>query len=222
MNKSNSEPIHLVMLDNERMLLESLVSHLSSNRQFSIVYADEDPQKGYQACLETSPEVAILDVDLKGRDPFNIAAELGARQKKTRFLFLGHRVTDIMIEQALRVHAFGFLLKRESVSKFVEAIQRINRGDYCFSSEIEERIKYNREEHTYSMRAETGLAALTNRQLEVLRHLSLGQSVKDVARQMHLSEKSIDSHKYRIMNKLGIHDRVELARFAIREGLIES
>lgn len=72
------------------------------------------------------------------------------------------------------------------------------------------------------MRGESGLSSLTNRQLEVLRHLAVGQSVKEVARQMHLSEKSIDSHKYRIMNKLGIHDRVELARFAIREGLVEA
>lgn len=64
------------------------------------------------------------------------------------------------------------------------------------------------------------LTLLTSRQLEVLRHLARGDSVKEIARQMHLSQKSVDSHKYRIMSKLGIHDRVELARFAIREGLM--
>jgi DNA-binding NarL/FixJ family response regulator len=63
------------------------------------------------------------------------------------------------------------------------------------------------------------LTSLTSRQIEVLRHLARGKSVKEVARSMHLSEKSIDSHKYRIMHKLGIHDRVELARYSIREGL---
>jgi len=54
----------------------------------------------------------------------------------------------------------------------------------------------------------------------VLRHLAYGLSVKDVARKMHISVKSVDSHKYRIMQSLGIHDRVDLARYAIREGLV--
>ena len=63
------------------------------------------------------------------------------------------------------------------------------------------------------------LECLTNRQQEILRYLALGDSVKEVAKRMRLSNKSIDSHKYRIMQKLEIRDRVELARYAIREGL---
>jgi len=222
MDLPHRAPIHLVIMDSERMLLDSLASNLSAEQDFSVVYANEDPQQGIRACLDTFPEVAIIDVELKGRDPFDIAAEIHSRQKKTRFLFLGRLVSDISIEQALRVNAYGFLLKNEPFSILVDSIHRINRGDFCFSSAIEDRVVYNRENHSYSMRGENGLSSLTNRQLEVLRHLAVGQSVREVARQMHLSEKSIDSHKYRIMNKLGIHDRVELARFAIREGLVEA
>ncbi|MCH7685179.1 MAG: response regulator transcription factor [Planctomycetes bacterium] len=66
---------------------------------------------------------------------------------------------------------------------------------------------------------ECHLSSLTPRQLEVLRHLAEGHSVKDVAKRMLVSVKSVDNHKYRIMRKLRIRDRVELARFAIREGL---
>ena len=222
MDLPHRAPIHVVIMDSERMLLDSLAANLSSEPEISVVYADDDPQQGIRACLETYPEVAIIDVDLKGRDPFDVASEIHSRQKKTRILFLGRSASDITIEQALRVDAYGYLLKNEPFSALLESIHRINRGDFCFSPDIESRVVYNRENHSYSMRGETGLSALTNRQLEVLRHLAIGQSVKEVARQMHLSEKSIDSHKYRIMNKLGIHDRVELARFAIREGLVEA
>jgi DNA-binding NarL/FixJ family response regulator len=70
------------------------------------------------------------------------------------------------------------------------------------------------------MRSESALSQLTNRQLEVLRHLARGESVKEVAKSLQLSQKSVDSHKYRIMHKLGIHDRVKLTRYAIREGLM--
>lgn len=71
-----------------------------------------------------------------------------------------------------------------------------------------------------SARSESRLSKLSNRQIEVLRNLAFGLSVKDVARRMHISVKSVDSHKYRIMQSLGIHDRVDLARYAIREGLV--
>lgn len=221
MDLPNPAPIHVVIIDSELMLLDSLAANLDSDSQFSVVYAGNDSQKGIQACLETTPEVAILGADVENHDPFDVAIEIRSRQKKTRFLFLGQSASDISIEQALRVGIYGYLLKSEPFSFLVDSIHRINRGDFCFSEAIQERVVYNREDHTYSLRGENGLSALTNRQLEVLRHLALGQSVKEVAKKMHLSEKSIDSHKYRIMNKLGIHDRVELARFAIREGLVD-
>lgn len=70
------------------------------------------------------------------------------------------------------------------------------------------------------MKTQSYLSTLTLRQLQVLRHLVRGESVKEVAATMSLSERAIESHKYRIMQKLGIHDRVELTRFAIREGLM--
>ena len=80
-------------------------------------------------------------------------------------------------------------------------------------------MDYNSTAKRYLVRSNSYLLTLTNRQLEVLRHLARGESVKEVAKSMVLSERAIESHKYRIMQKLGIHDRVELARYAIREGL---
>ena len=65
-------------------------------------------------------------------------------------------------------------------------------------------------------------SCLTERQLEILCHLALGYSVKEVANILQLSQKSVDCHKSRIMRRLGIHDRVQLARYAIREGLVEA
>ncbi|GAB4142116.1 MAG: hypothetical protein Tsb009_12220 [Planctomycetaceae bacterium] len=65
------------------------------------------------------------------------------------------------------------------------------------------------------------LSRLTSRQIDVLKLIALGHTTKEIASQLQLSVKSIDSHKYRLMKKLGIHDRVHLCRYAIRQGLIE-
>lgn len=71
----------------------------------------------------------------------------------------------------------------------------------------------------YRLHSGGHLSTLTARQLEVLRHLAKGRTVKEIARILEVSPKSVDCHKYRLMNKLDIHDRVELARYAFREGL---
>lgn len=94
------------------------------------------------------------------------------------------------------------------------------RGEKYYSNEVLDRLEYDPEQGEYQVKTHSYLSTLTLRQLQVLRHLVRGESVKEVAKTMTLSERAIESHKYRIMQKLGIHDRVELARFAIREGLM--
>jgi DNA-binding NarL/FixJ family response regulator len=111
-------------------------------------------------------------------------------------------------------------MKGEPFQELVSAIERVAEGEWVFSQEVLDRLIFDQQSQEYAVRHESDLSALTSRQLEVLRHLACGQSVKEISQMMHLSQKSVDSHKYRIMNKLGIHDRVLLARFAIREGLM--
>ena len=175
--------------------------------------------EGLSLILETEPDVVILDVELPGRGSFDIAEEITSRLKNTKMIFLTGYLSDIFIELALRVNAVGYLLKGEPIESLIHAIKKAARGEYCFSQSVQERLVYDQKRNRYSIQSQSMLTSLTSRQIEVLRHLARGKSVKEVARSMHLSEKSIDSHKYRIMHKLGIHDRVELARYSIREGL---
>ena len=104
----------------------------------------------------------------------------------------------------------------------ISAIHAVAEGRPVFSERIRSRLDFDGEQNSYSLKINQAAADLTARQLEVLRHLARGASVKEVAKLMHLSQKSVDSHKYRIMNKLGIHDRVDLTRYAIREQIIEA
>ncbi len=143
----------------------------------------------------------------------------GSRLPALNLVFFTDYVTDVFLDQTLRVNARGYLLKGERSPQIVHALRTASRGESCFSPEVLERLEYNPAAQRYLVRSNSYLLTLTNRQLEVLRHLARGESVKEVAKAMVLSERAIESHKYRIMQKLGIHDRVELARYAIREGL---
>ena len=214
-----SARIRVVLVDDHQMLLEALALRVGNDTEIEIVGTAGNGDDALQRIRDLRPDIAVLDVDIPGRGSFDIASELVSRQHETRFIFLTSYLTDVFIAQALKVKAQGYLMKGEPVNVLIDGIKRVHRGEICFSQEVVQRLVYDSSRNQYTVRSESRLVSLTGRQLEVLRHLARGQSVKEVARAMHLSEKSVDSHKYRIMHKLGIHDRVELARYAIREGL---
>ena len=120
----------------------------------------------------------------------------------------------------LRSKAAGYVLKTDSLASLLTAVQKVAGGGTFFSEPIRERLSLDPVTGQLTAQFESRLSQLSDRQIEVLRNLAFGLSVKDVARRMHISVKSVDSHKYRIMQALGIHDRVDLARYAIREGLV--
>lgn len=214
-----SARIRVVLVDDHQMLLEALAQRVGGDAEIEVVGTAGNGDDALQIIRELRPDVAVLDVDIPGRGSFDVAGELASRQRETKFIFLTSYLTDVFIAQALKVKAQGYLMKGEPVNVLVDGIKRVSRGEICFSQEVVKRLVYDSNRNQYTVRSESRLVSLTGRQLEVLRHLARGESVKEVARAMHLSEKSVDSHKYRIMHKLGIHDRVELARYAIREGL---
>ena len=216
---TSTDLIRIVLVDDHLMLVDSLVSRFHRDTQIEVVGTATNADEGLSLILETEPDVVILDVELPGRGSFDIAEEISSRLKNTKMIFLTGYLSDIFIELALRVDAVGYLLKGEPIESLIHAIKKAARGEYCFSQSVQERLVYDQKRNRYSIQSQSMLTSLTSRQIEVLRHLARGKSVKEVARSMHLSEKSIDSHKYRIMHKLGIHDRVELARYSIREGL---
>ncbi|MBW3539733.1 MAG: response regulator transcription factor [Planctomycetes bacterium] len=212
-------PIRTVLVDDQRLVVELLAARLHADPEIDVVGTAGDAETAVTLALAARPQVLVIDVELPGRGAFDLCAELRRDHPEIRILFLTGYLSDVLIEQALRIGAGGYLLKEEPFDQVVAAIKRVAAGGAAFSKEVEARLDLDRVSGRYVSKAESALGRLTVRQLEVMRHLAHGESVKDVAQMMELSEKSVDSHKYRIMHKLGIHDRVQLARYAIREGL---
>jgi len=213
-------PIHVLLVDDHEMVLESLTACFEQHPSIRVVGAAQSSDELVEVAREKKPQVVVMDLNLPGRGAFDAVSDLRAELPGIRVLFLSGFLADVFVTQALRLRVGGYLLKGASVKSLVNAIHQVSAGETVYGPEVQDRIMFDPETRRYVSRNESDLSSLTGRQLEVLRHLARGESVKDIAQQMYLSQKSVDSHKYRIMNKLGIHDRVELARFAIREGLM--
>ena len=220
MIETNHRLITVGIVEPQEVTQYAISTMLKGQGEFEVVGLEADGENGLRMLAESRPRVAIVEIDLDARSGFELASDLGMRQRDTRVLFYTSSMPDIYIEQALRSKAAGYVLKTDSLASLLTAVQKVAGGGTFFSEPIRERLSLDPVTGQLTAQFESRLSQLSDRQIEVLRNLAFGLSVKDVARRMHISVKSVDSHKYRIMQALGIHDRVDLARYAIREGLV--
>ena len=212
-------PVRVVLVDDHRLLVESLAALLELDCRFTIVGTAHTADEGVETVLRTRPDVALFDVDFPSRDSFDVVSQMVKQTPATKTAFLTAHLSDVFISQAVRINARGYILKDEPSSEVCSAIARLHAGESVFSAAVRDRLEWDAKSDRYRVRAGNMLCGLSILQLSILRHLARGESVKEIANVLGRSAKSIDSHKYRLMHHLGIHDRVELCRFAIREGL---
>lgn len=214
------DSIRVALLDDHRVLLESLAERLNQEPGFEVVEKVFSTVDAAEILKASSPDVLLCDIEMPGKSVFSIIDEVSPYLPNLKVVILTGYLADAFIEQVIRNRLSGYLMKGEPIEKLVDSIRKVVAGEQCFSPEVQQRLHFDSERRNYVMKNPSVLSSLTARQLEVMRLLAQGSSVKEVAKQLNLSEKSVDSHKYRLMYKLGIHDRVELTRLAIREGLM--
>lgn len=215
----NASPVRVVLVDDHLSVVESFALLLQLDSDFAVSGVATSAEEGERLVLETNPDIAVFDVDFPGRDSFDLIPGLMAERPQTRIVILTAHLTDAFLSQALRMKVSGYILKSEPATSVRSALKLIHRGQTYFSSKAQECLIWDADKQAYEVKMESLLKGLSLLQLAILRHLARGESVKETAAALRLTEKSVDSHKYRIMNRLGIHDRVELCRYALREGL---
>ena len=165
------------------------------------------------------PDAAVLDIDMPGPSVFDVLRQLRSEASALRVLLLSAHVTDHYVSQALELEVRGYLRKTETLDAIVAAVERVAAGEACFSAEVRERIAVTATGGADDSRSR--LDTLTERELVVLGYVARGLAKKQIAALMNRSVKTVDQHCTNLMAKLEIHDRVELARFAIREGVAQ-
>ncbi len=214
-----SQRYKIGVVDDRPLFVEAITQRIKQTVEMDVVFTADNSERGLRLAFDHQPRVMLMNMDISGRGAFTLADELVHRLPTCRTVYLTDDPTDVFLDEALRLDAAGILLTSDPTDRLIESLQTVCQGGMAFSDAVMERLEYQKDTKRYAVKVASYLASLTGRQTAVLRHLVRGDSVKEVSRTMSLSERAIESHKYRIMRRLGIHDRVELARYAIREGL---
>jgi two-component system response regulator DegU len=206
----NGAAPRIILVDDHASLRESL-AHWLSNASFEVVAHFDRADGAVEEIEKHKPDIVLLDIDMPGLEAFRAARMIFERSPNTKIVFLSAFTNEVYIRQVLELKASGYLSKSESPVTIVDSLRSVVNGGVCFSAEVRERLVVGD--------AKTRVSLLTARELEILRYVARGWTHRQIAEAAGVRPKTIDNHVSNIMNKLRIHDRVELALFAVREGI---
>lgn len=204
------------------MVRRLLSRRLDAEPDMTVVATVSNADKATAEAIRLKPDIILMDIDMPGLSCFEAARTICRQCGDSRIIFLSAFFHDRYIEQAMAVHAWGYITKHEPEESVLKAVRKVSAGIAYFSPEVKARIVVDFQGARLASQGGSRASTLTERETEVLRYLARGMPKKEIARTMHISVHTVNRHTTTLMTKLDIHDRVELARYAIREGLAEA
>jgi len=209
----------ILVADDHEIVRKGLTLVLNAEPDLEVVAEAADGEEAVRRALADDIHLAILDISMPRKTGLQAAQELGRRRPELRVLILSMYDNEQFLFEALKAGASGYVLKSGADDDIVDACRAAMRGQpFLYPSAVSALIR-DVIERADDRGAE--LEPLSPRELEVLKLIAEGSSSKEIAATLFLSIKTVERHRANILKKLGMRDRVDLTRYAIRRGLIE-
>ena len=212
--------IRVYLIDDHTMIRAAFRSLLQAREGIEVVGDHSDARKAIEEIAELRPDVVLLDITMPGISGLDAIALIQKDAPRTKVIMLTHHEGQRFVADALKAGAQGYLSKDSDEAELGLAVEAVHRGDPYVSPRVASGLLSQlRGGAEKSM--ESPLQRLTPREREVFQLLALGHSNKEVARELDMSLGTAKKHRENLQRKLDCHSSAELARLAIREGLLE-
>ena len=215
--------IKVLIADDHALMRNGLRGILDAQQDIEVVGEAQDGVEAVDEALRLRPHVVIMDVRMPRLDGIEATKRLVAHgEHAPRVLVLTTFDLDEYVYEALKAGAGGFMLKDAPPSQLAEAVRTVAAGEALLAPAVTQRLieRYVNRPPLESVRRER-FAELTDRELEVVQLLTRGLSNAEIGEQLFLSEATIKTHVTRVLNKLGVRDRVQAVVLAYESGLVE-
>jgi DNA-binding NarL/FixJ family response regulator len=207
--------IRVVLVDDHAVLRDGLKALFSGARDMEVVGEASDGRDAIRQILQLEPDVAVMDIAMPGLNGIEAVRAIREHGSKTRILMLSMHSTSEFVYRALEAGADGYVLKQCAGMEVVTAVRSVHAGRRYLSCAIS---KTDLAAARGSAQA-SPLARLSTRESEVLQLVVEGKTSAEIAGLLHLSPKSVDTYRNRVMKKLGAKDVAALVKFALQHGL---
>jgi DNA-binding NarL/FixJ family response regulator len=207
----------ILLADDHTMMREGLAALIAHHPQFEIIGHVGDGRDCVRMAQREMPDLVVLDCVMLGLNGIEAARRIAAQHAPTRLLCVSMYEDPRMVRAAFEAGVHGYVLKRCAFADLVEAMETVLHGRCYISPDIAHVLVdslRSREQPRLSYRAE-----LSSREREIAQLFAEGHTTRDIAERLHVSVKTVSTHREHIMAKLGIQGIAQLTRYALREGL---
>jgi DNA-binding NarL/FixJ family response regulator len=209
--------MRLLIADDHGIVRGGLRLLLDRQSDMEVVAEAADGVEAVQIALRVRPDICVMDVAMPRMTGLQATVEIRAHAPEVSVLVLSMHDDERYLFEALQAGAAGYVLKREADQALVQALRAVSRGEPFMTNAAEASLVREWMADESSGPAEP----LTPREREVLKLIAEAFTNREIGEILHLAEKTVESHRANLMRKLGMRNRVELVRYAIRRGLIE-
>jgi DNA-binding NarL/FixJ family response regulator len=210
--------LKILLADDHRLFRDGLRTLLCKKGDMEVVAETCDGRETVKVALEKTPHIILMDISMPNLNGIDATRRICSENPSIKVIILSMHSDQKFVIESLKAGASGYLLKDCVFDELEAAIRIVASGQICLAKSIEENIIRDYLKLTAG-KPDTAFSTLSGREREVLQLLTRGLSTKEIASELDVSVKTVETHRKQIMDKLGIHSIAQLTKYAIKEGL---
>lgn len=214
--------IKVLVADDHAIVREGVRMILGKEQDIDVVGEAGHGEQALEMAAKLRPQVVVMDISMPGMGGIEATQRLRAQYPDIHVLVLTMHEDESYVFQLLRAGASGYVLKRAAAQDLVQAVRAAAKGEAFLYPSVARKVVEDYLKRVESGEEKNRYDGLTTREKEILTHIAQGLSNQQIAGKLYISIKTVQTHRAHILEKLGLHDRTELVRYAIRKGLIEA
>lgn len=210
--------IRILLADDHELIRTGIRNLIGSNKDFQIIGESADGEDTVAKVRQLHPDVVIVDISMPKLSGIDATRRIRVEFPSVKVLVLTMHENAEYVYQILKSGASGYLLKNAGKDEITEAIYAVTKGSKFFSPRISELMISEYVRNAEKRDEKTGEASLTRREKEVLNYIARGMNNQQIAENLFISPRTVETHRTNIMQKLNIHDAANLVRYALENG----
>ena len=209
------DEIRVLIADDHPLFRDGLRHLIERDGVYKVIAEAPDGVEAMRLIQEFHPNVAILDIDMPGKNGLEIVRELQQRNIPVEVIFLTMYKEEDMFDEAMELGVRGYVLKESAATDILQGVKTVAAGKYFISPTISEYLVRRRDREKSLLNQKPSLLNLTPTERQILRLIADNKTSREIADDLHVSSKTIENHRMNIANKLDLHGSHALLKFAI-------
>lgn len=210
--------ISVLLIDDHKLIRVGIRKILEESAGITVAGEAESGEEGLRLAREHKPDVVLLDVNMPGIGGIEALRKLKAYDPDVRVIVVSVHAEEPMPSKMLEAGADGYMSKNRAADEVLAAVQKVSQGERYLTADIAQQLALGR----FGGGSQASpFDQLSEREMQVMLLVTRGRSIQDISDQLALSPKTVSTYRYRIYEKLDVHNDVELTRFAMRHGVLD-